>query len=79
MPRLDHGFMNTHLVIHRGHLMAAIGAREYTQSEAAMLVGVPFGTLRSRLPAGMSIADAMTRRRPIMVTAGDLADDLRFL
>jgi DNA-directed RNA polymerase specialized sigma24 family protein len=61
MPQLDHRFMNAHLVTRRGQAVVAIGAREYSVMEAAKLCGLPFGTLRSRLRAGWSIADAMTK------------------
>jgi hypothetical protein len=61
MPQLDHRFMNAHLVTHRGHMMVAIGNREYSVPEAATLAGMPLGTLKSRLRAGMNIAEAMTR------------------
>lgn len=61
MPQLDHRFMNAHLVTRRGQVMVAIGNREYSMPEAAKLCGMPLGTLRSRLRAGMSIAEAMTR------------------
>jgi hypothetical protein len=61
MPQLDHRFMNAHLVTHRRHLMVAIGNREYSVPEAATLAGMPLGTLKSRLRAGMNIAEAMTR------------------
>jgi hypothetical protein len=62
MPQLDHRFMNAHLVTHRGHLMVAIGNREYSVPAAAKLCGMPIGTLKSRLRAGMNIAEAMTRQ-----------------
>ena len=41
--------------------MVAIGNREYSVPEAATLAGMPLGTLKSRLRAGMNIAEAMTR------------------
>ena len=41
--------------------MIAVGAREYSVTEAAKLCGLPFGTLRTRLRSGWSIADAMTK------------------
>jgi DNA-directed RNA polymerase specialized sigma24 family protein len=61
MPLLDHRFLNAHLVTRRGHAVVAIGAREYSLNEAAKLCGLPFGTLRTRLRSGWSIADAMTK------------------
>ncbi len=71
MPQLYPRFLDAHLVPRRGQIAVAIGAREHSITEAGQLCGLPFGTLRSRLRAGMSIADALTkpvdphdRRRP---------------
>jgi hypothetical protein len=74
MPQLDRQFFGAHLVSRRGQMAIAIGKTEYTITEAAKLCGLPFGTLRSRLRAGWSISDAMTKPAHPPITAGGPGD-----